>query len=54
MWEIEEIQRAGSFIILVVKFDGDTRGSITCHSPEEVEKWQQALTTLNSQPESET
>lgn len=62
MWEIEEVTRAGTTVLIFYKTDpSDThhdktlyaRGSIVCNEKDEVELWRTVLPILNSTQESE-
>lgn len=58
MWTIDEVQRAGTIILIFYFIDEDwkegqdktiyVRGQITCNDRAEVDLWQTVLTTLNS------
>lgn len=47
MWTFEEVQRAGT-TVLIFYIDGNARGQIVCHDESEVNLWRTVLPILNS------
>jgi hypothetical protein len=49
MWTTEEVERNNGHL-LVIFYNGETRGSITLLNEDESVKWSKAISLLNSLP----